>query len=263
MPQLTDYPRFAWQLLSGWRSEGERRQFLRLQQDVAPYLDMSQPRAILDLANGRLRPQYTLMRAAGHRVVGVDFANRPTRSPINLAYSVARRAYTWRLGLPASAMAATHLLMADVGRLPFADHHFDLVSSAAAFEHFLEVPRVVAELKRVLRPGGVIWTSIHLFSSPSGGHNLSFTEFPIRSIPEGVDAWDHLRKRRLPFRVPLNEWRAEQFLDCFAEHFEVITSYCAAREGEALLTPAIEQELAGYSRDELTCAAFVIVARKA
>ena len=34
------------------------------------------------------------------------------------------------------------------------------------------------------------------------------------------------------------------------------------REGERLLTPEIEAELAAYSRDELTCGAYVIVARK-
>jgi hypothetical protein len=34
------------------------------------------------------------------------------------------------------------------------------------------------------------------------------------------------------------------------------------REGERLLTPAIQTELSDYSRDELTCGAYVILARK-
>jgi hypothetical protein len=34
------------------------------------------------------------------------------------------------------------------------------------------------------------------------------------------------------------------------------------REGEHLLTPKIEAELSEYSRDELTCGAYVIIARK-
>jgi hypothetical protein len=109
----------------------------------------------------------------------------------------------------------------------------------------------------------VVWASVHLFTSPTGGHNLSFTEFPLRSVPKGVDPWDHLRKRRLPFTVPLNEWRRDQYLEAFERHFQVEAHYCAMREGEVLLTPEIEAELRDYSRDELTSAAYVIVARKA
>jgi hypothetical protein len=101
-----------------------------------------------------------------------------------------------------------------------------------------------------------------LFTSPTGGHNLSFTEYPLRALPKGVDAWDHLRKRRLPFIVPLNEWRRDQYLEAFAEHFEIAKHYCLLREGQELLTPEIEVELSNYSRDELTSGAYVIVARK-
>ena len=53
-----------------------------------------------------------------------------------------------------------------------------------------------------------------------------------------------------------------QYLDAVAARFELLHHYCGAREGEALLTPAIEAELAGYSRDELTCGQLVIVGRK-
>jgi ubiquinone/menaquinone biosynthesis C-methylase UbiE len=149
-----------------------------------------------------------------------------------------------------------------VGILPFADDSFDLAISNAAFEHFLDVPAVLSDLRRVLRPGGLIWAGIHLFTSPSGGHNVSFTQFPLRSLPPGAEPWDHLRRQRRPFSVPLNRWRKAQYLEAFAAHFEVVRSYCGLREGEQWLTPAIANELADYTRDELTCATFVIVARK-
>jgi hypothetical protein len=132
----------------------------------------------------------------------------------------------------------------------------------AAFEHFAHVPGTVAELHRVLRPSGLAWVAIHLFTSPSGGHNFRLTEIPLRTIPPGVEAWDHLRKRRLPFSVPLNEWRIGQYVAAFSRHFEILKNYCAMREGEELLTPAIAAELSNYSREELTCGAYVIVARK-
>jgi len=233
------------------------------ERDIAPYLAGKGRLRVLDLANGRLRPQYILLKAAGHKIYGVDLVNRPFMSWKDQAYRAARMIYAWKLGMLAQAADDRTLLCGDVGILPFAGNSFDLVTSIAAFEHFLDVPAVVAELHRVLRPGGVIWVTIHLFTCPSGGHNLSFTEYPLRTIPPGVEPWDHLRRRQLPFTVPLNEWRKDQYLEQFSRYFEIVGHYCATREGEEFLTPEIARELSDYSRDELTCNAYVVVARKA
>ncbi|NCC37557.1 MAG: SAM-dependent methyltransferase, partial [Chloroflexia bacterium] len=146
--------------------------------------------------------------------------------------------------------------------LPFAADSFDLAVSQAAFEHFLNVPAVVQDLARVVRPGGMLWIGIHLFTSPSGGHNVSFTQYPLRTLPRGAEPWDHLRQRRRPFTVPLNQWRKHQYLEAFAQHFEIVKVYCNLREGEQWLTLAIEAEISAYTRDELTCGQLVIVARK-
>lgn len=262
MPQLLDYPRYALQLLSGERSFAERKCAATRASDVAPFLDLSRPRDILDLGNGRLRPQYTILRGQGHRVTGVDFVNRRARNWKDYAYLVARYLYLRRLATPASAAAPNRLICSDVGRLPFADASFDLATSVAAFEHFLEVPAVLAEVHRVLRPGGCVWVLVHLFTAPSGGHNLNFVG--LADLPAGVEPWDHLRTRKLPFTVPLNEWRAQQYLDAFARRFTLEKHYCYVREGLDLLqTPeAAELIAAGYTAEELTCVAFVIVARK-
>ena len=231
-------------------------------QDIASYLDVNGSLRVLDLANGRLRPQYILLKAADYQVYGIDLANCSQHSRANVAYRAARRLYTRKLGLPAELASGRTLVCGDAGALPFPDGRFDLVTSVAAFEHFLDVPAVVAESCRVIRLGGLVWACIHLFTSLSGGHNLSSTEIPLRAIPAGVDAWDHLRKRRLPFHIPLNEWRIGQYVETFARYFEIVKHYCAMREGEELLTPEIESELSAYSQDELTCGAYVILARK-
>jgi SAM-dependent methyltransferase len=259
---ITDYLRYAWQLLTGFRSNGEREMAARRQRDLAPYLNGSQPLRVLDLANGRLRPQYILLKAAGHQVYGIDLINRPPSGWVDVAYGLARRLYVRKLGLPAGIVANQTLVCGDVRTLPFPDNSFDLATSVAAFEHFPDVPAVVAELQRVIRPEGIAWVGIHLFTSLSGGHNLSFTEIPLRTIPAGVDPWDHLRQRRLLFHVPLNEWRKDQYLETFARRFQILKHYCAMREGEAFLTPALEAELSAYTRDELTCGAYIIAARK-
>lgn len=262
-PRACDYAVTLQHLLTGRRTRDEQRLTDERERDLAPYLDPGRVVDVLDLANGRLRPQYLLLRATGHRVVGIDIANRPGGGLEARAYGLARWLYARHL--PRGRRLNGTLVCGDVGVLPFRPGSFDLVTSIAAFEHFLDVPAVVAELHRVMRPGAVAWIRIHLFTCPSGAHNLSATEIPLRSLPAGVDPWDHLRRRRLPFTVPLNEWRLGRYLEEFGRRFEVLRHYCAMREGEALLTPAVEAELAsrGYTPDELTCGAYVIVARKA
>jgi SAM-dependent methyltransferase len=261
-PYLSEYPRYLWQLLSGFRARHEVTLAQFRERDLSDHLGDDRRLCVLDLANGRLRPQYALLKARGHSVYGIDLVNRPRSSANDIAYRAARRLYTWKLGIPNGAVVPDLLVCGDVGQLPFPSARFDVVTSIAAFEHFLDVPRVVAEIERILRPGGLVWVCIHLFSSPSGGHNVSFTEIPLRHVPIGIDPWDHLRSRHLPFHVPLNEWRKDHYLATFARHFVIVKQYCAMREGEDLLTPALATELSAYSRDELTSAAYVILARK-
>ena len=228
--------------------------------DLSSYPEGRNELRILDLANGQLQPQYKILRAHGHYVYGIDIVNRPQRNWRGYAYEIARRLYARKLQSKCS-MPTDTLICGDVSNLPFHDRRFDLVTSVAAFEHFLDVPAVLREAHRVLQIGGVLWALVHPFSSPSGGHNVSLSEVPLRTIPPSIDPWDHLRKRRLPFHVPLNEWRKDEYLAEFQKYFEVLKHYCALREGEHLLTPQIENELSDFSRDELTCGAYVIVAR--
>jgi SAM-dependent methyltransferase len=259
--KLADYINFGRHLLSGWRLNHERWIADLRQADLSPYLTGRKTLAVLDLANGQLRPQYKILKAEDYRVYGIDLVNYPTQAWQEIAYKIARGVFARRISTIISEIDDT-LICGDVSSLPFRDQSFDVITSVAAFEHFLDVPKVLKEVHRVARPGSLVWVLVHLFSSPSGGHNVRLSEVPLRSIPRGIDPWDHLRKRRLPFNVALNEWRASQYISEFARHFTLIKHYCALREGEHLLSARIESELASYSPDELTCGAYVIVARK-
>lgn len=256
-----EYLRFGWQICGGMRVKGEQQIFEERARDLNGYWTPNGHFDVLDIGNGSMRPQYTLLKAAGHRVYGIDRINRQRRDWLGFMYAAARGLYRWKLGLPIKDQDRG-LVCGDVICLPFLGEVFDLVTSVAAFEHFMFVPEVLKELTRVLKPGGLIYARIHLFTCPSGGHNVRIAEVPLRRLPRGVDPWDHLRKRRLPIEVPLNEWRRDRYLEEFAKHFEILRHYCAMREGEELLTPEIEAELSGYSRDELTCGAYVILARR-
>jgi len=58
--------------------------------------------------------------------------------------------------LPRRAAAAGrfHLVQGDCERLPFADDAFDVVTSTHSFHHYPHQRQAVAEMHRVLRPGG-------------------------------------------------------------------------------------------------------------
>jgi SAM-dependent methyltransferase len=256
-----DYVRFFGQLLLGLRNRHEAMIAAWRVPDLSPHLDGNVTPLVLDLANGRLHPQTMLLDAAGHQVYGIDWANQLTPGWTDRLYRLARWLYARRVYRPGQRQRY-RLACGDVSRLPYADECFDLVTSVAAFEHFMDVPAVVADVARVLKPGGLAWVLVHPFTAPSGGHNVKLMEIPLRTLPKNVEAWDHLRQRRLPFHVPLNEWRIQQYVDEFSRHFEILKHECVLREGEHFLTPSLAAELSVYTPAELTCLAYVIVARK-
>ena len=91
---------------------------------------------------------------------------------------------------------------------------------------------------------------------------LALLKYPSVKFGAVQTPGSHLRKRKIPFDVPLNEWRIDQYLEVFGRHFEILKYYCALREGNDFLTPKIAAELSQFSVDELTCHAYIILARK-
>lgn len=79
-----------------------------------------------------------------------------------LAEHVARTPYQHLgvdIGLPGLRMAREHgvdVVVADARSLPFRDGFADVVVAGEVFEHVPDLPRVVAEVCRVLRPGGTL-----------------------------------------------------------------------------------------------------------
>lgn len=81
---------------------------------------------------------------------------------------------------------------------------YDIVVSWSTFEH-LSAPKIALQNAiRPLRPGGVLYIGIHLYTSNSGPHDLrAFTGFPL-------PFWAHLRASTSHSIQPssyLNEWR--------------------------------------------------------
>jgi SAM-dependent methyltransferase len=99
------------------------------------------------------------------RVVGVDI------DPEAIAY--ARNRY---------AGPKVEFVEADVSALPFGDSSFDVACAFEAIEHVPEPERLVAELRRVVRPEGVC-----VLSTPRVEHTTSDSDNPFHTVELAPD----------------------------------------------------------------------------
>jgi 2-polyprenyl-6-hydroxyphenyl methylase / 3-demethylubiquinone-9 3-methyltransferase len=121
------------------------------------------------------------LAAAGAEVVGVD------RSLGSLG--VARRAIHRRSpGVP-RLVGGFHPAQGRLERLPFAGGSFDAVVAADVLEHLPDLPAAVAELARVLAPGGsFVFDTVNrtFWSWFTGVFGL---EQVLRMVPRGTHDW--------------------------------------------------------------------------
>lgn len=137
--------------------------------------------------------------------------------------------------------------------LPFPDAAVDLIASNSVLEHVGDVAGVLDELRRVLKPDGAAWLSIHYYPAINGfhPHDSSYYETPIM-LPPGDRPWAHLLDP--PERLPhdLNGWREQQFVAAIGERFEIL-HYHRVKRGDECWTPELGAQLAarGFHRDEV------------
>lgn len=97
---------------------------------------------VLDLGSGIGGPARTLAAEFGCRATGVDITDQ---------YCRAARMLTEKLGMS----AAVDFVCADALSLPFERAAFDVVWSQNAWMNIADKPRLLREVTRVLRPGGL------------------------------------------------------------------------------------------------------------
>jgi SAM-dependent methyltransferase len=156
---------------------------------------------------------------------------------------------------------AVELHVYDGVHLPLLDASVDLVVSHEVFEHISDVPAVLNELARVLRPDGRIYIYIHNFTSLSGGHHIAW-KHPDSRPSRVVAPWDHLRARKHA-DIPswLNGLREHEYRAMFEKVFEVDEWRVTSEEGRALLTDDIRSELQQFSERELLSKGFLVRGR--
>jgi SAM-dependent methyltransferase len=115
-------------------------------------LDLAPETRVLDVGCGSGRHTAAAYRLPGARVVGVDV--------VCADLIAARKRLQLHDRLNIHGGGRWDLCAADGLRLPFADGRFDLVVCAEVLEHVLADGRALAEVRRVLRPGGDLVVSV-------------------------------------------------------------------------------------------------------
>jgi SAM-dependent methyltransferase len=102
------------------------------------------------------------------------------------------------------------LVQADASCLGFRTGGFDVVFSNSVFEHLEHPDLVMRDAARVLRPGGVAYISVHLWTSESGCHDPRIIAGRRDMLPK----WSHLREGCSHLVRPnayLNRWSLDQW----------------------------------------------------
>lgn len=195
----------------------------------------------------RHSPMLRTAKTVTRKLLGWD-----TRFERTLAQSVGVRYFP---RLPVFRMDAT--------RMTFPEASFDLVCSWSAFEHIDRPQNALEEVNRILRPGGIAYLLVHLYTSHSGSHD------PRTFTSEGMAPpyWPHLRPDHRDAVRPncyVNEVRLGEWKQMFQETMPGVR-FIHERQEELL--PHLRElkaqgELADYSEEELLTVCLIGVWQK-
>ena len=133
-------------------------------------------KTIMDLGCGEMLMTYGLAARGAAQVVGLDV------SALNPEGAVAQLI---EAGFPEAEQIKDRVsaCVYDGRVMPFDDNHFDVVFSWGVMEHVADVPAVLAEIKRVLKPGGVAFIKVFpWFHSYYGSHLSDFIPTPFAHL---------------------------------------------------------------------------------
>ncbi|MBF0199123.1 MAG: class I SAM-dependent methyltransferase [Planctomycetes bacterium] len=180
---------------------------------------------------------------------------RGARSLINLClgkHKYFKQALMEQMGV--KSMRRMNIRKMNACHLDFPDNSFDGAFSFSVFEHIDDPQRALDEVHRILKPGGLFYLDIHLFTAIHGDH-----DFRPQTPP-----WNHLRfQSSCPHYV--NEIRLKTWNEMLNKTFGEVRTLNIDGEitrGKQYLSESIREELQEFSEEELLTTTYIAICKK-
>ena len=234
---------------------------------------------ILDVGCGRRYTYTLLLQSIGYKVTGIDTVYANTRElPIkrcvnNLRFNGpkifcktvveeingSRAKYSKRIyelsGIKLSSNNID-LMKINAEATTFQDESFDLIISIDVFEHLFNLDKVIYEIHRITKRGGLVFLIIDLFASKYGAH------WPRYKQTEKI-AWQHLLDNNIYVPNNLNRLRENDFIAALTNKFEVIELLRHIdHDTKTFLTADLKGKLDQYAEEELITDRLILVLKK-
>ncbi len=156
------------------------------------------------------------------------------------------------------------VIQMDVSRMDFADESFGCVYSRTVFQHLPNPCEAIAEIVRVLQPGGLAYITLHPYTNPSGCLDPRL----LAGGNETLGMWPHLRPESKDMvrpnaflnKLSISDWKL--LFEARMPKVSFILSPCPPDYLDAANTFHKEGKLTEYSITELTTGEFVAVWKK-
>lgn len=100
-----------------------------------------------------------------------------------------RYARAWQRELGTDRFPESRLIQGDILKGAPRERAYDVVASWSVFQHLSDPALAIRHMKAALRPGGVIYFGLHLYTSNTGHHDIRVFTGGASKLPP----WAHLR----------------------------------------------------------------------
>jgi len=176
---------------------------------------------VLDVGCGDMLADFGLLVRGSQHITGLDIWKHHESSIVEQTASRIRDA-----GLPVPKDYASKLSYTsyDGVNFPFGNDQFDLIFSWSAFEHIPDVPQVLSEIRRVVKPQGRVFLQVYpWFPSFWGSHLTDYIDEPFFHMNRPLD-WVHEQLKKYALAYPDN---ADFVLNHMWGQYQTLNKYSA------------------------------------